>query len=210
LTCGDFIEKFLAGRGEKVKTPFLLLDSRISAAKFQVDNPQKDIRLKVLTNSESKLRKDFVLFLRSELKPYRILIEPLFLEYHSFLQNLKDHRFDVAVSAFLMDIDYDMKDAFSSASFFNYANFKNPGMDSLLDRGLQELDDEKREKIYMAAHEAWLNELPLIPLFNLYYYIGVSRKIPVPDQTYRIIGGSGDFLFNIEKWVRNTADNRLQ
>lgn len=205
LTCGDFIEKFLAGRGEKVNTPFLLLNSKVAPVKFKIGNPQKKVRLKVLTNSESKLRKDFVLFLRSELKSSNILIEPLFLEYHSFLQNLKDHRFDIAVSAFLMDIDYDMKDAFSSVSYFNYANFKNPQMDALLEQGLQELDDEKREKIYMAAHEAWLNELPLIPLFNLYYYIGVSRKIPVPAQTYRIIGGSGDFLFNIEKWVRKTG-----
>lgn len=207
LTCGDFIEKFLAGRGEKVKTPFLLLNSKITPVKFKISHPRKNLSLKILTNSESKLRKDFVLFLRSELAPYHIIIEPLFLEYHSFLQNLKDHRFDIAVSAFLMDIDYDMKDAFHSDSYFNYANFKNPGMDAILEQGLQELDDEKREKIYLAAHQAWLNELPIIPLFNLYYYTGVSREIPAPAQTYQIIGGSGDFLFNIEKWVRK-ADHK--
>jgi len=200
LVCGDFIDKFLSGRGEKIKTPFLLLNDKIKPKAFNAGSPQKSIRLKLLTNSESKLRKDFALFLRSELKPYNIVIEPLLLEYHTFLQYLKSSRFDIAVSAFLLEIDYDMKDIFCRNASFNYANFSHPRMDLLLEQGLRERNEEKREKLYISAHKIWLDELPLIPLFNLYYYMGISRDIKIPGETYKIIGSTGDFLFNIEKW----------
>jgi ABC-type transport system substrate-binding protein len=202
LVCGDFIDRFLTGKGEKVKTPFLLLNDKITSKAFKITGPEKSIELKLLTNSESKLRKDFVLFLRSELKPYNINIEPVFLEYHTFLQYLKSSRFDIALSGFLIEIDYDMKDIFYKDAAFNYANFDNPLMDSLLDKGLRELNSEKREKIYTAAHKVWLAELPLIPLFNLYYYMGISRNIKIPAETYDIVGSTGDFLFNIEEWSR--------
>ncbi|MCK5058402.1 MAG: ABC transporter substrate-binding protein [Candidatus Aminicenantes bacterium] len=203
LTCGDFIDKFLAGRGEKVKTPFLLLNRKIDAAAFKTAPPKELTRLKVLTNSESKLRKDFVLFLKKELKPYNIHLEPLFLEYHTFLHYLKNSRFDIAVSAFLVEIDYDMKDIFYGGAAFNYATLNNPHMNALLDQGLTETDIEKREDIYRAAHKIWLTELPLVPLFNLYYYIGISRNIPVPPEVYELVGSTGDFLFNIEDWIRS-------
>lgn len=203
LTHGDFINKFLTGRGEQVKTPFLLLNDKIEPEEFAVENPGKPVRLKVLTNSESKLRKDFVLFLRTELESNNIFLEPLFLEYHTFLQYLKNSRFDIAVSAFLLEIDFDMKEIFQGGSSFNYAKYNNPRMDLLLDRGLRELDSEKRENIYQEAQRVWLNDLPLIPLFNLYYYMGISRRIKIPPETYELIGSSGDFLFNIDKWLRD-------
>lgn len=203
LVCGNFIDRFLAGRGEKIKTPFLLLNDKIKPEPFNAGSPQKSIKLKLLTNSESKLRKDFVLFLGSELKPYDIEIEPLFLEYHTFLQYLKSSRFDIAVSAFLLEIDYDMKDILCRNAPFNYANFNDPRMDLLLEQGLRERNVEKREKLYISAHKIWLDELPLLPLFNLFYYMGISKDIKIPGETYEVVGSTGDFLFNIEKWSGN-------
>jgi ABC-type transport system substrate-binding protein len=103
----------------------------------------------------------------------------------------------------MMDIDYDMKDIFYGEAAFNYAALNNSHMNSLLDQGLSETDSEKREEIYRSAHKIWLSELPLIPLFNLYYYIGISRNIPVPPDAFELVGSTGDFLFNIEKWKKS-------
>jgi len=200
LINGDFPDRFLRGRGERVTTPFLLLNSKIKPVRFETTPLEKTIRFKILTNAESKLRKEFVLFLRSELKSSNILLEPVFLEYHSFLHYLKKGRYDMAISGFVLDIDYDMKDIFYSDAYFNYANFQCLEMDVILNRGLKEMDRQKREQIYMKAHNIWLKELPLIPLFNLYYYVGVSKKVAVPLQTYDLVGGAGDFLFNIRQW----------
>lgn len=200
LINGQFLEKFLRGRGEKVTTPFLLLNSGITPVSLPVSPLKEEVKIRLATNAESRLRKELVLFLRDELKPFNISIDPVFLEYHSFLKLLRDANFDAAVSGFVLDIDYDMKEIFYREAYFNYARLVNPRMDELLDRGLKEMDGQKRRAIYTQAHQTWLEELPLLPLFNLYYFMGVSRKIPLPQETFRLVGSLTDFLFNIQDW----------
>jgi peptide/nickel transport system substrate-binding protein len=162
-----------------------------------LENP---IELNILTNSESKLRKQLVLFLREELKSFNIHLQPVFLEYHTFREYLKTGRYDIGVSAFILDIDYDMTDIFSSDAYFNYAHFRSPEMDALLKQGLRELDPGKREEIYLNAHRVWRENLPLLPLFNLYYWVGVSRHLGIPDRRMEMVGSVGDFLYNILEW----------
>jgi peptide/nickel transport system substrate-binding protein len=205
LICGHFIERFLKKGGEPVDTPFLLLKDKIKALPFAEPPLAETVRLRILTNSESKIRRDFVLFLKKELAPLKIELQPMFLEYSAFLDYLKKGRFDLAVSGFVLDIDYDMKDVFYSNAFFNYAHLKSGEMDRLLDLGLKEMDPLKREKIYLAAHRVWLEALPLLPLFNLYYYVGVSKRIPAPQDTCRLMSASGDFLQNIREWKTGTT-----
>jgi ABC-type transport system substrate-binding protein len=200
LVFGDFPLRFLRGRGEPVKSPFLLLSAGENPERLHTRQLKSPVRLNILTNTESKLRREWVLFLREELKPFHIILQPVFLEYHSFLESLKQGRFDIAVSGFLLDIDYDMSEIFSSGAYFNYARFCNEAMDQLLAQGLRELNARRREEIYHEAHRLWLEELPLIPLFNLYYYAGVSRRVAIPAQTVEIMGAEGDFLYNIRHW----------
>jgi len=73
-------------------------------------------------------------------------------------------------------------------------------MDRLLERGLKEFDPVKREAIYLETHRIWLEELPLIPLFSLYYYVGVSNRIKIPGNVSTLVGAEGDFLFDIRQW----------
>jgi peptide/nickel transport system substrate-binding protein len=200
LLKGDFLARFLKDRGEQVVSPFLLLNSKVKPVQFKAAPLENPIRLNILTNSESKLRKQLVLFLREELKSFNIHLQPMFLEYHTFREYLKKGRYDIGVSAFILDIDYDMTDIFASDSYFNYAHFRSPEMDALLKQGLRELDPGKREEIYLKAHRVWLENLPLVPLFNLYYYVGVSRHIGIPARRMEIVGSVGDFLYNILEW----------
>jgi ABC-type transport system substrate-binding protein len=206
LLNGDFLSRFLKGRGERVTSPFLLLNSKVKAVPLKTSPLETPIRLNILTNSESKLRKQLVLFLREELKSFNIHLQPVFLEYHTFREYLKKGRYDIGVSAFILDIDYDMTDIFSSDSYFNYAHFRSPEMDALLKQGLRELDPGKREEIYLEAHRVWLENLPLLPLFNLYYYFGVSRQIKIPERRTEIIGSVGDFLYNILEWKKKEVE----
>lgn len=201
LIAGDFSDRFLEGNGHRINTPFLLLNDKLKPVVTDGETLKKSVRLKILTNNESKLRRNLVLFLKKELKPFNIILEPQFMEYQSFLDYLKKSRYDIAISGYLFHIDNDLRDILRSDSYFNYAGYRSAEMDSLLDRGAAETDPLEREALYLKAHELWLKDLPLIPLFSLYYYVGVSRKIPVPAQTYSIISAEGDFLFNISQWV---------
>lgn len=202
LVHGDFVDLFLNGKGERVFTPFFLLNGKVKLEKFPVQPLAKPLQLKILGNSESKIRKEFILFLQEELKPYNIHLSPIFLEYHTFLEYIRKSAYDLAVSGYMLDIDNDMKDILYSGSYFNYAHFQSPEMDRLLDQGLLELDPVKREAVYLKAHDLWLEELPLIPLFNLYYYVGVSRKIKIPGTVSKLVGSESDFLIDIRQWTK--------
>lgn len=195
-----FLEDFLAGRGDRVHSPFLLFAAEKPPRPFSVAPVRHRQRLRIMTNSESVLRRQLVLFLCEELKADGFDLEPVFVEYRMFLQRLKQGDFDLAVSAFLLDIDWNMKDILSSSGYFNYAGYSAAEMDTALEKGLREMDDGKRRAIYDRAHGLWREELPLIPLFNLNYFMGVTRKITPPRERYELIGSCGDFFYNLEGW----------
>jgi len=195
-----FLDDFLQGRGERVFSPFLLF----GAEKRPRPQPAKlwpgKRRLRILTNSESLVRRHLVLFLCEEMKTCGIELEPVFVEYQVFLQRLKRGDFDLAVSAFLLDMDWNMRDVLSGNGYFNYAGYADARMDALLEQGLGEMDEQKRRAIYGRAHEVWLESLPLLPLFNLNYYMGVARAVTVPARRFELVGSSGDFFYNLQGW----------
>jgi ABC-type transport system substrate-binding protein len=200
LLASPFLETFLKGAGELVFSPFLYLNGSVGPMPLPAAAPSQRLRLRILANSESTLRKQLVLFLCEEMKAFNIELEPVFVEYQTFLKYLKQGNYDVAVSAFLLDMDWNMKDILSSSGYFNYAGLADAKMDALLDAGLQEMDEKKRRQIYLEAHERWLATLPLIPLFNLNYFMGVSRSLNVPAGRFELVGSCGDFFYNIQDW----------
>lgn len=200
LYVSAFLDTFLQGAGEKVHSPFLYLNASVRSRPLPAAPPSQTVHLRILANSESTLRKQLVLFLCEEMKSYHIELEPVFVEYQTFLKYLKQGNFDLAVSAFVLDMDWNLKDVLSSSGYFNYSGFADARMDALLESGLREMDEIKRRGIYRDAHERWLELLPYIPLFNLNYYMGVSRSLKIPAQRYQIIGSSGDFFFNLQGW----------
>ncbi len=207
LVSGPFTEKFLQGRGEALDSPIMLLNSKVDAEPFAVERISPPVKLKILTNSESQMRKRFILFMKRELAAFAIELEPVFLEYHSFLDCLKQKKFDLALSGFLLDIDYDVQDILAKESYFNYAGFSSQEMDRLLSEGLIELDPQKREEIYQRVHTLWKRHLPILPLFNLYYYVAVSKEVSLPEETIQLMGSNGDFLQNIRQWLLKPRQN---
>jgi len=195
-----FLDVFLAGRGDRVFSPFLPLGLQKPPGPLPVVSPPARRQLRIVTNSESALRTQLVLFLCKEMKGSGIELEPIFVEYQMFLQYLKKGEFDLAVSAFLLDMDWNMKDILSSSGYFNYAGYSDARMDAALEEGLHEMDEEKRRKIYGRAHSLWLETLPLIPLFNLDYYMGVARGIKPAKNRFELVGSCGDFFYNIQDW----------
>ncbi len=200
LQATRFLDDFLAGRGERVFSPFLLFGKDKRPRPFPAAPAPRRQRLRIMTNSESAVRRQLVLFLCEELRADGIELEPVFVEYRMFLQRLKQGDFDLAVSAFLLDIDWNMKDILSTSGYFNYAGYSAAAMDAALESGLREMDDEKRREIYGRAHDLWRAELPLIPLFNLNYYMGVAREITPPRERFELIGSCGDFFYHLQGW----------
>ena len=197
---GNFLDVFLNHSGETVHSPFLLFNDEMKPVRFGTSTLLERRRLTILTNSESRLRKNLVLFLIEELRPLHIELLPVFVEYHTFLKYLKEGRYDLAVSGFVLDIDWNLRDILAGGSFFNYAQYTNPIMDRLLDDGLREMDERKRKCIYRQAHFRWREDLPFIPLFTLYYYMGLSKRLTTPRLGCPVVGSTGDFFYHLEEW----------
>ncbi len=200
LIWGDFTTRFLNGRGERLVTPFIMSPGSTIPERRETAPLNDKISFKILINTESKLRKEFALFLAQKVKPLHIELKIVALEYHSFLEYLKNGRFDMALSGFVLDIGSDVGEIFQSDSAFNYASFKNQTMDKLLKQGRLEKINQKQAEIYKQAYRIWLEELPLIPIFDLFYNMGISKRIQIPAETYQLVGSAGDFLFNIQEW----------
>jgi len=197
----DFLKKFLNNRGMIVKSPILLLNNsdKIKHIKEKPRKLKSKIRLSILTNNKSRLKRNFILFLCKELKKYNLYLNPIFFEYHKFIKTLKSSNFEIALSGFLLDIDYDINDILNSKSPFNYSRFSNKVFDDLLKSGTKEMNQEKRKKIYIKLHNLWLKELPIIPIFSLYYYLGINNKIR-PTKFYSLVGSITDPLYKIHLW----------
>jgi len=197
----SFLKKFLNNRGEIIYTPFLLLNEKTKNVSFKTKPINKTLSFTILSNTKSQIQREFLLFLADELKSFNISLKPVFLESQLLYSKLKNKDYEIAISGYVLDIDYDMKDILYSNSFFNYSNYQNSAMDKQLELGLNTFNSINRRKIYLKANDIWLKDLPMIPLFNLYYYSGVSRKIKTPRQTVLVMGSAGDFLQNIEEWI---------
>jgi len=200
LLGSPFLDTFLEGAGERVYSPFLYHSPAVRSRRLTTSPRVQPCRLRILANSESVLRKQLVLFLCEEMKRFNVELEPVFVEYQTFLKYVKQGNYDLAVSAFLLDMDWNMKDVLSSSGYFNYARSTDAQMDALLESGLREMDEKKRRQIYVTAHERWLETLPILPLFNLDYFMGISRSIKIPAGHFRMIGSTGDFFYNLEGW----------
>jgi len=146
-----FLEKFLNKRGDIIKTPFLLLNNEIESRQFNIRPLNEVVTLSILSNTQSCLRKEFLLFLRMALRKYHIELKPVLVEHAVFLECLRDRNFEVALSGFLLDVDFDMSDVLSSKGFFNYPGYRSLKMDRLLNTGLMEFSEKKRKEIYMKA-----------------------------------------------------------
>ncbi len=202
LVQGPFLDQFLGGNGERVHSPFLYL-SDPPPPSFSGSGAGGGSRpLAVLCNSETPLRRNLVLFLCEEMKKAGVELVPRFLEYQLFLNQLKLGEFDLAVSGFLLDLDWNLRDVLAGDGVVNYAGYRSREMDSLLAAGLAEFDEGRRRELYLQAHRLWAQDLPFLPLFTGYSAMGIAPGVRIPARVSRLVGSTGDFFYNIQEWRR--------
>jgi len=135
------------------------------------------------------------------MKPHNVDLEPVFVEYQTFLKYLKQ---GIMIWPFRFSLGYGLEPQGRPVQhgYFNYAGLADEQMDALLESGLHEMDEKKRRQIYVRAHERWLQFLPFIPLFNLNYYMGVSRSLKIPADHFRYGRFHRGFLLQLVGLVR--------
>lgn len=195
----DLAKQFMGNRGITFSSPFYPLNPAPPSG-TETPHPKIPGEITIMTNSENRLRKQFLLFLAQSLKESGLKLQCRFYEYHTFRERLKKGNFQVALTGFLLEPDYNLKDLLHSESHFNYGGFSHPEMDRLLEKGLEIMDPEERREVYLQAHRLWQEELPVIPLFQPFYYLGTSLEIQPGDHFFATVSSENDALYHIHRW----------
>jgi peptide/nickel transport system substrate-binding protein len=91
------------------------------------------------------------------------------------------------------DPDGALYSLFYSGAAFNLSQYKNPGLDALLDAGRATLDREARASIYREAQQILYDDQPLIILTNTPQIVVSRQGVQNYPQSYNGYWGTGDF-----------------
>jgi len=130
----------------------------------------KKLQFTIWTNAGSKSRESLVTVMQQQWKAIGVDATPKTEEWSALLARVTESRdFEMFVIGFAWDVDPDQTQMWSSKSFppngFNLGKYANPQVDTLLDRGLTELDPAKRKALYVEMQNILLADVPAIILF---------------------------------------------
>jgi peptide/nickel transport system substrate-binding protein len=129
-------------------------------------------KFEFLGSNGSAVYKQLAPVLADELKKAGIEMTERVIDFPVMIQSLKDHRFDATTLTSshgdLTDVDaYQVWHSSATAGGSNFANFKNPEADHLLEMARQEFDAEKRKQLYWQWQDLIQDEQPVT---FLYYF----------------------------------------
>ncbi len=217
----QMVESLLSGMGEVANSHIIFKPWRINGLDYKF-NPEiskkiisklgwksgrngffekdgRPLKFLLITNGESILRRYCVSIIKDALEKTGIKIEIKLYEYLSFRSALKKGDFDLAISGYLMDLDPNVWDLFSTKGVLNYANFSNPYLDALMIKGKETLEPERRKDIYLEIQKILWDELPVLPLFTPYYLMGASKNLEISEKP-EIVGSTNSFSSFLCKW----------
>lgn len=156
------------------------------------DTDGDGIRDKVLEGKKTKLeiqykynagndtRKNIGLIYKENLKKIGIDLNIVVKEWTVFLDDLKKHDFEIYCGAWVGDPNVeDPKQIWHSESAqggSNYVSYGDPESDKMIMDIRAELDEKKRDAIYLKFQEKVHNEVPYIFLFSPLERIAISKR----------------------------------
>lgn len=200
----QILEKVLFGLGEQVTGPFyrygINYDDSVTpypydpaAAKRLLDEAgwkdtdgdglmERDgrpFRFTMLIRSGDRFSRSVGLFLKYDLARIGIEMDLMQLEWATMIGKIVRREFDASIFAFGMPIEEDAYPVWHSSqadSGSNYLGFKNPKVDSILERARLEFDPEKRALLYKEIHRVIHEEQPCVFLFTSPTLTAVARR----------------------------------
>ena len=116
----------------------------------------EEFRFKLLTNTESSVRRQVAESIVSNLREIGVIAEIRLMEFNLMSETLKRHDFEGYVGAWSIATKIDPKPTFHSVSVndrYNYVNYTNPRVDELIEKGrVMNISDPK---IKQEALDLW-------------------------------------------------------
>ena len=163
------------------------------------DKDGKKFKFVLMTNQGNDVRKTCAEIIQRRLKEIGIDVEIRIIEWATFLSEFIDKRkFDAVVMGWGLSRDPDCFDIWHSSKQrpgeFNFIGYENKEVDSLLDAGRREFDQEKRKEIYNKIHQMIFDDHPCIFLY-------VPDALPIVHARFKGIEPAPEGIgYNFIKW----------
>ncbi|OQW69531.1 MAG: peptide-binding protein [Proteobacteria bacterium ST_bin12] len=146
-----------------------------------VERDGKPFAFEIITNQNKEREKSAVLIQR-RLKDVGIDVKIRAIEWASFISRfIKTGDFDVVVLGWGLGLDPDQFSIWHSSQNqpgqFNFINYNNPQIDTLLEQGRLELNPEKRMKIYHEFAKILLEDSPIVYLSAGYGLTAIHKRV---------------------------------
>ncbi len=125
----------------------------------------------IVTNQGNEARKHAAEIIQRRLQKIGMKVKIKVVEWSAFINEFVNKRnFEAILMGWSLSMDPDMYDIWHSSKTkqgeFNFVGYSNKEVDSLLEKGRREFDQEKRKEIYHRIHELIYNDQPYLFLYN--------------------------------------------
>ena len=141
----------------------------------------KPLAFEILTN-QNKQREMTAVLIQRRLQDIGIDVSIRVIEWASFVNRfIKTGEFEAVVLGWSLSLDPDQYSIWHSSQNgpgqFNFIGYNNPRVDTLLENGRKELNNEKRKQIYDEFSKIIYDEQPIIYLYAGYGLTAIHKKI---------------------------------
>ena len=116
-------------------------------------------------NTLSSARVDAARMVQEQLEAVGIGCRLTVLSFPKFQTKLKDGGFDLALAAFAIPTDGDLRFMIHSAASKNYGNYQDSNMDALLDAYISAITESEQVAASAALQKYFADQLPIISLY---------------------------------------------
>jgi len=140
-------------------------------------------RFEIKFNSGNEKRKSVALTLQDELKKHGIAATVRQLDWTVFLDDVRNHKFDAVVLGWAMSVtepdSYQLWHSSQAANKgSNHVNYKNAGVDKILEVYRREFDPKKRIELYREFQQILHDEQP-------YTFLFMPKSLSAVQQRFR-------------------------
>lgn len=146
-----------------------------------IDGKHTEFEVDFALNAGNEERKAIALMFQAEAKKIGIRINVVPIDWAVYLEKCRQHDFDIMIGKWLggpgpddLKQTYHSKAATGEGS--NYCNFSNSEADSLMDKINYEIDETKRNNMFMRLQKVMYDEVPVIFLYSPKEKIAVHKK----------------------------------
>lgn len=136
------------------------------------------LQLDLVANQALESAQEVAINLQSQLQTAGIKVNVEFLDDAAWKSRVwRDKNFDLILSQWTFDRNEDIREQFHSAGTRNFTSYKNPSVDSLLDKARDATDPFARKSALRDVHRLVATDQPMLFLWTLDSYAAVSVRV---------------------------------